>query len=204
MIDLILDDCMNVMKNYKDNQFDLAIVDPPYRDAKDNDMNQWNRKTIKDGRLKDWHDKPTSEYFEELFRVSKNQIIWGANNFNLPTHKGYVVWRKRSISEKFNMSMCDFAYISEGLGTISKCFEYAPQIKNRIHPTEKPIQLYSWLLDMYAKKGQKLLDTHLGSGSIAIACKRFGVDLVGIEIDSEYYKQAKKRIESENQDHSFF
>ena len=100
--------------------------------------------------------------------------------------------------------MCDFAYISEGLGTISKCFEYAPQIKNRIHPTEKPIQLYSWLLDMYAKKGQKLLDTHLGSGSIAIACKRFGVDLVGIEIDSEYYKQAKKRIESENQDHSFF
>ena len=132
MIDLILDDCMNVMKNYEDNQFDLAIVDPPYRDAKDNDMNQWNRKTIKDGRLKDWNDKPTSEYFEELFRVSKNQIIWGANNFNLPTHKGYVVWRKRSISEKFNMSMCDFAYISEGLGTISKCFEYVPQIKNRI------------------------------------------------------------------------
>ena len=194
MIDLILDDCMNVMKKYEDNHFDLAIVDPPYRDAKDNDMNQWNRKTIKKGRLKDWNDKPTKEYFDELFRVSKNQIIWGANNFTLPQHKGYVVWRKKGMSENFNMSMCDFAYISEGLGTISKMFEYIPQIKNRIHPTEKPIELYKWLLKMYSEKGQKILDTHLGSGSIAVAAHYFGVDLVGVEIDEEYYNKAKERV----------
>ena len=186
---------MNVMKDYKDNHFDLAIVDPPYRDSRDNDMNQWNRRTIKKGRLKDWNNKPTKEYFDELFRVSKNQIIWGANNFTLPEHKGYVVWRKRSISEKFNMSMCDFAYISEGLGTISKCFEHIPQIKDRIHPTEKPIKLYIWLLEMYSEEGQKILDTHLGSGSIAVACHNFGVDLVGIEIDEEYYNKAKERVD---------
>ena len=183
------------MKDYKDNHFDLAIVDPPYRYSRDNDMNQWNRRTIKKGRLKDWNNKPTKEYFDELFRVSKNQIIWGANNFTLPEHKGYVVWRKRSISEKFNMSMCDFAYISEGLGTISKCFEHIPQIKDRIHPTEKPIKLYIWLLEMYSEEGQKILDTHLGSGSIAVACHNFGVDLVGIEIDEEYYNKAKERVD---------
>ena len=204
MIDLILDDCMNVMKDYDDNHFDLAIVDPPYRDSRDNDMNQWNRKTIKKGRLKDWNNKPTKEYFDELFRVSKNQIIWGANNFTLPEHKGYVVWRKRSISEKFNMSMCDFAYISEGLGTISKCFEHIPQIKDRIHPTEKPIKLYIWLLEMYSEEGQKILDTHLGSGSIAVACHYFGVDLVGIEIDKEYYNKAKERIDNLTKQETLF
>ena len=204
MIDLILDDCMNVMKDYDDNHFDLAIVDPPYRDSRDNDMNQWNRKTIKKGRLKDWNNKPTKEYFDELFRVSKNQIIWGANNFTLPEHKGYVVWRKRSISEKFNMSMCDFAYISEGLGTISKCFEHIPQIKDRIHPTQKPIKLYIWLLEMYSEEGQKILDTHLGSGSIAVACHYFGVDLVGIEIDKEYYNKAKERIDNLTKQETLF
>ena len=204
MIDLILDDCMNVMKDYDDNHFDLAIIDPPYRDSRDNDMNQWNRKTIKKGRLKDWNNKPTKEYFDELFRVSKNQIIWGANNFTLPEHKGYVVWRKRSISEKFNMSMCDFAYISEGLGTISKCFEHIPQIKDRIHPTEKPIKLYIWLLEMYSEEGQKILDTHLGSGSIAVACHYFGVDLVGIEIDKEYYNKAKERIDNLTKQETLF
>ena len=199
MINLYNRDCMEALREMKDNQFDLAIVDPPYRDAKDNDMNQWNRKTIKKGRLKDWNDKPTKEYFDELFRVSKNQIIWGSNNFTLPQHKGYVVWRKRSISENFNMSMCDFAYISEGLGTISKMFEYIPQIKNRIHPTEKPIELYKWLLKMYSEKGQKILDTHLGSGSIAIACHNLGFDLEGYELDKEYFEAATKRLKQHQQ-----
>ena len=199
MINLYNRDCMEALREMKDNQFDLAIVDPPYRDAKDNDMNQWNRKTIKKGRLKDWNDKPTKEYFDELFRVSKNQIIWGSNNFTLPQHKGYVVWRKRSISENFNMSMCDFAYISEGLGTISKMFEYIPQIKNRIHPTEKPIELYKWLLKMYSEKGQKILDTHLGSASIAIACHNLGFDLTGYELDKEYFEAATKRLKQHQQ-----
>tara|TARA_Y100001963_G_scaffold147647_1_gene224291 strand:+ start:80 stop:709 length:630 start_codon:yes stop_codon:yes gene_type:complete len=188
------EDNMELMARYKDNHFDLAIVDPPYRNSKDNDMNQWNRKTIKSGRLKDWNNKPNKEFFDELFRVSKNQIIWGANNFKLPEHKGFVIWRKKSISEGFNMSMCEYAYLSEGLGTISKCFEHIPQIKDRIHPTQKPVQLYEWLLKMYAKQGQKVLDTHLGSGSIAIACNNKGIDLTACELDKKYYNDAMQRI----------
>ena len=186
-------DCMLAMKEMDDNAFELAIVDPPYRDAKDNDMNQWNRKTIKEGRLKNWNNKPKKEYFDELKRVSKNQIIWGANNFKLD-FKGFVVWRKKSISLNFNMSMCEIASLSEGISTISKMFECAPQQKNRIHPTQKPIELYEFLLDRYAKKGDKILDTHLGSGNSAIASYNYGFDFVGYEIDKEYYNVAQKRI----------
>ena len=195
---LINDDCMNIMPNYPDDYFDLAIVDPPYRDADDNDANQWVRKTIKKGRLKDWNDKPNKEYFDELFRVSKNQIIWGANNFTLPEHKGFIVWKKLSISEQFNMSMCEYAYISEKLGSISKLFECVPQDKNRIHPTQKPVILYRWILENYAEPTDKILDTHLGSGSIAIACHYFGIkEFVGIEIDKEYFDMASERIEKQ-------
>jgi len=174
-------DCMEAMKEMSDNQFDLAIVDPPYRNASENDMNQWNRKTIKEGRLKNWNDKPDKEYFNELFRVSKNQ-------------KGFVVWRKLSISENFNMSMCEIAFISNRLGTISKMYSQAPQQKNRIHPTQKPVKLYEWLLMNYAKERDTILDTHLGSGSIAIACHNLGFDLTGYEIDKEYFEAANKRI----------
>lgn len=187
-------DCMDIMKDLKDNEFDLAIVDPPYRDAKNNDMNQWNRKHIRKGRLKNWQNKPRKSYFKELFRVSKNQIIWGANNFELPPYSGFVIWRKLSISEGFNMSMCEVAYLSKGLGTISKVFEKTPQIKNRIHPTQKPLELYEWLLKKYANKGDKILDTHLGSGTSAIACYSYNFDFLGIEINKEYYDDAKKRF----------
>ena len=196
-IDLILDDCMNVMKNYKDNHFDLAIVDPPYRNQTENQPTKDMRNNSKHGNMKDFGNKPNVKFFEELFRVSKNQIIWGANNFteNLPNHKGFVIWRKLTISDKFTMSMCEYAFISEGLSTISKLFEYHPQDKDRIHPTQKPVELYKWLLHNYSQKGQKILDTHLGSGSIAIACHYFGCDLVGIEIDKEYYEKAKERVD---------
>ena len=187
------EDNMDLMSRYDENHFDLAIVDPPYRNSKDNDMNQWNRKTIKEGRLKNWNNKPTKEYFNELCRVSKNQIIWGANNFGLE-YKGFVVWRKKSISLNFNMSMCEIASLSEGLSTISKMFEFIPQQKNRIHPTQKPIELYEFLLERYAKKGDKILDTHMGSGSIAIACHNLGFDLIACELDEEYYQAAMKRI----------
>tara|TARA_R100001463_G_scaffold39868_3_gene85124 strand:+ start:323 stop:931 length:609 start_codon:yes stop_codon:yes gene_type:complete len=200
----ITNECnMELMSRYEDNYFDLAIVDPPYRDAIDNDMNQWNRKTIKEGRLKNWNDKPKKEYFDELFRVSKNQIIWGANNFGLE-FKGFVVWRKKSISLNFNMSMCEIASLSEGLSTISKMFEFAPQQKNRIHPTQKPIELYKFLLERYAKEGDKILDTHLGSGSIAIACHNLGCDLTACELDKEYYKAAIKRIKRHKQQLTMF
>ena len=206
MIDIILDDCMNVMKKYEDNHFDLAIVDPPYRNQNENQPTKDMRNNSKSGNMKDFGNKPDKEFFEQLFRVSKNQIIWGANNFteNLPNHKGFVIWRKLTISEKFTMSMCEYAFLSEGLSTTSKLFEYHPQDKDRIHPTQKPIKLYEWLLKHYAEKEQKILDTHLGSGSIAIACHNFGVDLVGVEIDPEYYEKAKNRIDKETRQESLF
>ena len=167
MIDLILDDCMNVMKDYDDNYFDLAIVDPPYRNENENQPNKEMRSNrfVKGQGL---GKKPNKEYFDELFRVSKNQIVWGANNFDLPNYKGFVCWKKRTIGENFNMSMCEIAFISEKLGTISKFIELAPQGTKddpRIHPTQKPIKLYQWLLQNYSKKGEKILDTHLGSGN---------------------------------------
>ena len=154
-------DCMDLLKQTPDKYYDLCIVDPPYRDSIDN---QPTKDMRNNGSMDKFGDKPTSLYFEELFRVSHNQIIWGANNFTLPNYKGFVVWKKLTISDKFTMSMAEIAYISEGLGTVSKIFECAPQGKGsdpRIHPTQKPIALYSWLLQKYAKKGDKILDTLL-------------------------------------------
>jgi len=147
------------------------------------------------GSMKSLEGRPTSEYWKELYRVSKEQIIWGANNFEQPQWKGFVVWKKKTISENFTMSMCEIASLSENLGTTSKWIEIAPQNPNRIHPTQKPVKLYEWLLLNYAKEGDTILDTHLGSGSIAIACHNLGFDLTGYEIDKEYFEAAKKRIE---------
>tara|TARA_R100000231_G_C5270442_1_gene148488 strand:+ start:112 stop:705 length:594 start_codon:yes stop_codon:yes gene_type:complete len=183
-------DCMEAMKQMSDNQFDLAIVDPPYRD-----VNQPTKDMRANGSMKSLEGRPTSEYWKELYRVSKEQIIWGANNFEQPQWKGFVVWKKKTISENFTMSMCEIASLSENLGTTSKWIEIAPQNPNRIHPTEKPVKLYEWLLLNYAKERDTILDTHLGSGSIAIACHNLGFELTGYEIDKEYFEAAKKRIE---------
>ena len=196
-IKIINADCMEIMRKYSDNYFDLAIVDPPYRDSKENDMNQWNRKYINNGRLKDWNDKPNEDYFSELLRVSKNQIIWGANNFNL-NFKGFIVWDK-NIAFDMKFSQCELASLSSGLATISKMVKIrASGAEKRIHPTQKPLKLYNWILKYYASPDFKILDTHLGSGSSAIAsyyydCKEF----VGIEIDEEYYKASIKRIKEQ-------
>jgi site-specific DNA-methyltransferase (adenine-specific) len=187
-------DCMEAMKEMSDNQFDLAIVDPPYRD-----VNQPTKDMRANGSMKSLEGRPTSEYWKELYRVSKEQIIWGANNFEQPQWKGFVVWKKKTISENFTMSMCEIASLSENLGTTSKWIEIAPQNPNRIHPTEKPVKLYEWLLINYAKEGDTILDTHLGSGSIAIACHNLGFELTGYEIDKEYFEAAKKRIEQHKQ-----
>ena len=180
------------MKRYPDNYFDLAIVDPPYRDE-----NQPTKDMRINGSMKSLEGRPNEDYFIELYRVSKNQIIFGANNFQLPQFKGFIVWKKLTISEDFTMSMAEIASISEGLGTTSKIFEFAPQGKKedpRIHPTQKPKQLYKWILDKYAKQGDKILDTHLGSGSIAIACHDYGFDLTACELDKEYFDKAMQRI----------
>ena len=187
-------DCMEAMKDMSDNQFDLAIVDPPYRD-----VNQPTKDMRANGSMKSLEGRPTTEYWKELYRVSKEQIIWGANNFEQPQWKGFVVWKKKTISENFTMSMCEIASLSENLGTTSKWIEIAPQNPNRIHPTEKPVKLYEWLLMNYAKEGDTILDTHLGSGSIAIACHNLGFELTGYEIDKEYFEAAKKRIEQHKQ-----
>ena len=189
-------DCMEYMKNIPDKYFDLAICDPPYRDNKDN---QPTKDMRLNGGMKQWVDKPDDYYFKELFRISKNQIIWGANNFNLPNYKGFVVWEKLTISDTFTMSMAEIAYISEGLGTVSKIFKCAPQGTKedpRIHPTQKPVKLYEWLLKNYAKQTDKILDTHFGSCSIGIACHNFGCVLDACEIDEEYFDKAYNRLKT--------
>lgn len=206
MIDLILDDCMNVMKKYDDNHFDLAIVDPPYgieRFKKCSEKDVLNSTTVKSLRIAQRFQrmetvnniKPTKEYFDELFRVSKNQIIWGANNFTLPESEYFIIWDKKQMMPNF--ARCEYAYVSMGLKKPAKIFEYSIHQHNttdKIHPTQKPQKLYEWILHNYSEKGQKILDTHLGSGSIAVAAHYFGVDLVGIEIDEEYYDKAKDRV----------
>lgn len=184
------EDNMDLMSRYEDNYFDLAIVDPPYRDT-----NQPTKDMRANGSMKSLEGRPTQEYWNELFRVSKEQIIWGANNFELPQWKGFVAWKKKTIGLNFTMSMVEIASLSENLGTTSKWIEIAPQNPNRIHPTQKPVKLYEWLLMNYAKENDRILDTHLGSGSIAIACHNLGFDLTACELDKEYYDTAIKRIE---------
>ena len=207
MIKLINDDCMNVIKKYDDDHFDLAIVDPPYsNDTKSLDrllQDMKGRKAsagiTRTNTLKNM--QPKDEYWNELFRVSKNQIIWGVNWYEKIFGVGRIVWDKCNDKSKF-FSDCELAYQSFNRKTVK--FQYMwngmlqEDMKNkeiRIHPTQKPVKLYEWLLHNYSKKGQKILDTHLGSGSIGIACHYFGVDLVGVEIDEEYFQEAKKRID---------
>ena len=188
------EDCMDLMARYKDNYFDLAIVDPPYRDE-----NQPTKDMRANGSMKSLEGRPTKKYWNELLRVSKEQIIWGANNFELPQWKGFVAWKKKTIGINFTMSMVEIASLSENLGTTSKWIEIAPQDPNRVHPTQKPVKLYEWLLMNYAKENDKILDTHLGSGSIAIACHNLGYDLTACELDKEYYEAAIKRINQHKQ-----
>ena len=193
------EDNMELMARYEDNYFDLAIVDPPYRDS-----NQPTKDMRASGSMKSLEGRPSKEYWSELNRVSKNQIIWGANNFELPQWKGFVVWKKKSIGENFTMSMCEIASLSEELGTVAKWIEIRPQDHNRVHPTQKPVKLYEWLLMNYAKEGDKILDTHLGSGSIAIACHNLKYDLTACELDTEYYNAAMKRLKQHQQQLTMF
>jgi site-specific DNA-methyltransferase (adenine-specific) len=190
-INLTCEDNMELMARYPDNYFELAIVDPPYRDS-----NQPTKDMRANGSMKSLEGRPTKSYWTELKRVSKNQIIWGANNFQLPQWKGFVAWKKKTISINFTMSMLEIASLSENLGTTSKWIEIAPQNPDRIHPTQKPCKLYEFLLMNYAKEGDKILDTHLGSMSIAIACHNLGYELTGCELDQEYYDQGIKRVKN--------
>ena len=193
MIKLILDDCMNIMKDYDDNHFDLAIVDPPYGlpDRSTQGAGKLANRKIQEMYKKGWDIKPKREYFDELFRVSKNQVIWGGNYFDLPPTRGIICWDK--VQPFPNFSAWEMAWTSFDM--VAKLFRYDNRRGGKIHPTQKPIELYDWILSIYAEKGYKILDTHLGSGSIAVACHYFGADLIGIEIDEEYYNKAKHRVD---------
>ena len=145
-----------------------------------------------------WDVAPGKEYFDELFRISRNQIIWGGNYFQLPPTRCFVIWRKLTISEKFTMAMAEYGWTS--FTGNAKVFECAPQgaaSEERFHPTQKPIKLYEWLLRLYAKPGDKILDTHVGSASSLIAFHRAGLDYWGFEIDPVYYEKAKARLDRE-------
>ena len=193
------------MARYEDNYFDLAIVDPPYGiDIAKNGSLGTNK-----FKVKDWDkETPKQEYFDELKRVSKNQIVWGYNYMTdkLPPCKGFIYWNK--LNHHDNRSDGELAYTS--FNKLAKHFEYmwdgnrygfkgaingVGKKSIRIHPTEKPVALYEWLLMNYAKEDDKILDTHLGSGSIALACHNLGYDLTACELDKEYYNAAIKRIE---------
>ena len=194
-------DCMEVMKTFKDKQFDLAIVDPPYGIGIDGQKQSINNKNPKANRkahdFKGWDNSiPSAEYFAELWRVSKNQIIWGANYFveyiNKPT-KGWVVWYKGQ--EGLTMSDAELAFSSFDSATrVVKINRVELLKEGTIHPTQKPVKLYEWLLLNYAKEGEKILDTHFGSLSIGIACEKLGFELTAIELDKDYYRMAKQRL----------
>ena len=193
-------DCLEAMKEMSDNQFDLAIVDPPYGICSEQGYGQFNNKKTHNTKKKWDKAVPTQKYFTELMRVSKNQIIWGGNYFQLPPTRCFIVWDK--LQQGKNFSDCELAWTSfDKIAKIHKLRYLAPyecSVNNtikRIHPTQKRVKLYQWLLMNYAKEGDKILDTHLGSGSIAIACHNLGYDLTGYEIDKEYFEAAKKRIE---------
>ncbi len=204
MITITNEDNMEMMARYPDNYFDLAIVDPPYgignilvdgggtRKAKfDN-----NRNSVK------WDYAPNKEYFNQLFRVSKNQIIWGSNYFDLPTTRCNIIWDKM---QEFTGSDFELAWTS--FNKASKAFRMSrvqAYANGKIHPTQKPVALYKWLLDKYAKKGDKILDTHLGSGSIAIACHDYGFVLTSCELDKEYYEKALDRLKKHQMQQKLF
>lgn len=145
--------------------------------------------------IRDWDIAPSEEYFRELFRVSQNQIIWGGNYFSLPPTRCFLIWRKLSISDAFSMAMAEYAWAS--FDDNAKVFEYAPQGKpddRRVHPCQKPTALYSWIFQRYAKPTDKILDTHLGSGSSAIAASCMDLQFTGIEINPTYFDAAKERL----------
>jgi site-specific DNA-methyltransferase (adenine-specific) len=199
MINITNEDNMELMARYPDKYFDLAIVDPPYGiNASMGVGLHSKRKFQKAG--KQWDSQtPTAEYWQELMRVSKNQIVCGANYFmeHLYSTKSFVCWIKNNPAPNF----AEAEYLWTSFDINGKVYDSKKQIQHQImweggsmHPTQKPIALYKWLLDKYAKEGDKILDTHLGSGSIAIACHDYKFDLTACELDKEYFDKAMQRI----------
>ena len=187
-------DCMEGMKQFPDKYFELAIVDPPYGININNNMGRRKGDKHSDYKKVKWDNEiPTAEYFNELYRVSQNQIIWGANYYSMPPTKSFIVWRKPQISQQMSFSMLEYAWSS--FDKTAKEWIGMSNEEDRIHPTQKPVTLYKWLLMNYAKQGDKILDTHVGSASSLIACYDMGFDYIGFEIDKDYFDVANKRLE---------
>ena len=228
MSEFINGDCMDFIAEYPDNAFDLAIVDPPYgsgpaesdiRGGADSTATRgasrlggtWATKYQTNGGffehdIRHWDVAPGSEYFEHLFRVSKNQIIFGGNYFDLPPTRCFIIWRKTNIpADGFTLSPVEYAWTS--FNRNAECFEKGSSgtlRRPRIHPTQKPVALYEWVLDKFAEPGMRILDTHVGSGSSLIACERMGYEYTGFEVDRTYYALASERIERETAQLSMF
>lgn len=190
---LYLMDCMDGMAQFPDKYFELAIVDPPY--GININCNIGLRKGQRKKReQKNWDSAPPDRgYFQELFRVSRNQIIWGGNYFDLPPSRAFVVWDKAESMYGRSFAECEYAWSS--MDDSARIIKMSPNDPSRIHPTQKPIALYKRLLHNYAKPGDKILDTHVGSASSLIACHQMGFEFVGFEIDPDYYQAATERLE---------
>jgi len=214
--DVYLEDCVKALKRYADNHFDLAIVDPPYgigfdrenptmsagvrKDGTKRKMASWSNPKEKGYTKKDWDkETPSEEYWKELMRVSKNQIVWGGNYFSdyLKPHGGWIVWEK-GVPEGMSLSQAELAWNSclNSVRIVKVLWAGYKKADNedRFHPTQKPVRLYDWILMNFAKPNDLILDTHLGSGSSRIAAYKGGFNFVGFEIDQEYYEKQEKRF----------
>lgn len=215
-VEILNTDCMEYMRMLSDKAFDLSIVDPPYGIGENGDRNASRGKLAiaKDYKPFAGNDlaPPTADYFNELKRVSKNQIIWGANHFCSifgGSSSCWIVWDKLTGASDF--ADCELAYTSFKTAVRKFSFQWSGMLQgdmknkeHRIHPTQKPIKLYEWLLANYAKPGDRILDTHLGSGSSAIAAHYGNFDFVGCELDKDYYDAAVKRFQRETAQLSMF
>lgn len=188
-------DCMDAMREFENGYFDLAVVDPPYgiRDSGGvtGGAGTLKNRLFQNGIIDRWDHAPSPEYFKELFRVSKNQIIFGGNYFDLPPSRCVLVWDKCQPWENF--SQVEIAWTSFGLP--AQIFRFDNRTGDKIHPTQKPVALYQWIFQKYAKPGYKILDIHLGSGSSRIAAYDAELDFWGYEIDKDFFRQEEQRFE---------
>jgi site-specific DNA-methyltransferase (adenine-specific) len=199
-------DCMELLSQTPDNHYDLSLVDPPYGGGQHFNFRYGVGDKVYENR------KPEKQYWDQLFRISKNQIVWGGNYFtkNLFENRCWIVWFKGNPLDSFSdfeLAWTSFDEVSKAISLISYGFNHADKRNSgqkTIHPTQKPVALYTWLLENYAKPGQRILDTHLGSGSSAIAAHYFGVDFVGTEIDREYFEAAQRRVKEQTRQMRLF
>lgn len=201
-------DCVDVMRIIGDKEIDLVLTDPPYGGGCNAGVGGVFKKYEKQinrtggtwqlkykSKIKNWDIAPEFEVFEEIFRISKEQIIWGGNYFELPATRCFLIWKKLTISENFSMAMAEYAWTS--FNKNAKIFEFAPQDSTRFHPTQKPVQLINWCLNNYSKENDLIFDGFAGSGTTAISCIKTKRRFIGCELDKEYFEKACERIETE-------